>query len=215
MKIIYFICFSFMISISCNRVDKTKATEALIINKSKFEKSLIDHFPDELGFCQEYKIISDENVLKNNIGLLIYCYNVNERYMDSLNIYYANQSLVKYTNSDSCLLVVNRFENLETMNKGEKVYLDYETRKNQNKECFYNRLPIPKFLNYQNINLNKDTNLPDGFVYYVLEAKPQKISRKYDLIPNPQMPTTWENGFSKGIAINKNKREVIFWGIMW
>jgi hypothetical protein len=33
--------------------------------------------------------------------------------------------------------------------------------------------------------------------------------------PAYQMPKQWQNGYSKGIAISKEKRTVVYWTVIW
>ena len=49
----------------------------------------------------------------------------------------------------------------------------------------------------------------------MIEAKSGKYFKNFDILPNPQMPLDWQNGYSKGLAINKKRKTIIYWGIIW
>jgi hypothetical protein len=79
-----------------------------------------------------------------------------------------------------------------------------------------NYLPVPNFIEYKSGNkLKFNSFLPKGFSIFVLESQNIKKFAKYDLSFNPQMPSNWKNGYSKGIAINEKEGTVIYWGIIW
>ena len=58
-------------------------------------------------------------------------------------------------------------------------------------------------------------SLESIFDIYILEAKSGNYFKEFELLPNPQMPKEWENGYSKGIAINSKNKTLIFWGLIW
>ena len=53
------------------------------------------------------------------------------------------------------------------------------------------------------------------FEIYVLESKFGNHFKEFNLKPNSQMPVNWKNGYSKGFAVDKLNKIVIYWGIIW
>lgn len=201
--------------ISCKQKKASMNDDKLAEKIAKFDSKLIDHFPQKKD-NNRYDIIINENVRKNTLGVLLYEYDTNDLYVDSLRNVCLRKSIAKYNNSTDCLLVVNKFETKKTYSNSESIFIDFERRKNEvNKDCYKNMYPIPKFLDYRFGNESSITNLSDNFEFYVFEANNKDLFKKYDLIPNPQMPDNWSNGYSKGIAISKKDKCVIFWGIIW
>ncbi|WP_419869384.1 hypothetical protein [Chryseobacterium sp. CT-SW4] len=213
-RIILSILFLLLI-FSCGQKKNSIVENHLEMKIAKFDPKLIDHFPrNQVGNNQS--IVVSENVRKNNIGVLLYEYDMGERYIDSLINIYKKNSIAQYKNSDSCLLVINKFETPKTYSDSEDIFIDFEKRKNEvNLNCYEKKLPIPKFLDYRFINNASETCLNNNFEFYILEANNKDFFRKFDLVPNSQMPDNWSNGFSKGIAISKKDRCVIFWGVIW
>ena len=212
-KAIILLCFLLFV-ISCKK-NVSIGGNQLNEKMAKFDSKLIDHFPHK-NISNEYDEIVNENVRKNTIGILFYEYNVNSNYLDSLEIACKTKSIARYKNSDSCLLLINQFETAKTYSESEEVFIDFEKRKTEvNKDCYKNKLPIPKFLDYRFINNTSRTYLNDNFEFYILGANNKDFFKKFDLISNPQMPDNWSNGYSKGIAISKKDRCVIFWGVIW
>lgn len=181
--------------------------------KQKFNEKLTDHFPDVIHSSEHLGFSYQTNYKKNNIGLLLYEYGVDVSIIRSLEKSLKNIAISKSTSLDSCLLIVNRFETIETLNDLEiPKILDSEVI---DKNCYKDKYPIPNFVDYEEYNSRRALRLDDGFDLYVLEAKPNMIYGPKDLGPSPQMPEKWKNGYSKGIAINKQKRIIIYWGIVW
>lgn len=195
---------------SCNTNSHNK-----ILNEhlNKFDKNFTSHFPREIH-SNNYDVITHESVRKNDIGIYLYEYDAKLERIDSLLNYYNDNSVKMYTNSSDCLLIVNRFENIKTYEETDNIVLDYETRNKQNKSCYRDEYPIPNFIDYRFLNENSNTFLGKDFNIYVLESGKKQFI-KYDLIPNPQMPEIWSNGFSKGVSISKKQNIVIFWSILW
>lgn len=178
-----------------------------------FETKLTTHFPSDINSA-EYLIIDRTEEEKNNIGMLLYEYNLQSQAIDSIIRNTENLQIIgKYQATDTCLLVVNRFETKKTQERHELSVIDDSTK--IERECYTTGLPIPNFIDYPFGNGKIECKLDDSFVLYVLEADTGKYLSKYNLQPSPQMPNKWKNGHSKGIAISKAKSTVIYWGIVW
>lgn len=111
------------------------------------------------------------------------------------------------------MLIINRFETLKTYENRKDVIISDSTKINQ--DCYKNLYPIPNFIDYEFASGKKEINLGDNFDIYVLEAKAGNYFKEFQMMPNPQMPSNSLNGYSKGIAVNRGKRTLIYWGIIW
>jgi hypothetical protein len=220
--IVVFLC-QFLMG-SCNNLDsrnsgdKTSFDTSNIVTYRKFRRNfdvkLIDHFPSAIITDTCYKLTSKTDKQKNDVGLLLYNYVVNKRTIDSIEENLKRKSiLAKYVSSDSCLLVVNRFETRETSENGTTP--EIKDTAQINRDCYERRYPVPNFIECKYSTKGSATKLDSTFVIYVLEARSGKFFPKYDLKPSPQMPVKWKNGYSKGIAISEQRKTVIYWGILW
>jgi hypothetical protein len=187
----------------------------------KFNQDFVSHFPDKISSLSN-RVISTENVPRGFIGMLLYEYNINVDSLIKIEDRLKSISIKKYNSDADCLLVINRFDTLESSKFPEGIILPDSVQ--LNKSCYDTLLPIPKFYEYesevyhpkkqQNRNeVEGETMLPSGFNIYVLEAKPGKYFEKYDIIPNRQMPDGWKNGYSKGVAISVKYQTIIYWSV--
>jgi hypothetical protein len=179
--------------------------------KKQYDSNLINHFPANLISIENF-IISNTNTEKNDVGLFLFEYNLQDSEIKKLENRTIKSSLNIYSTKDLCLLKVNPFETIETKEKFVPTNINDSTL--INKPCYKNLLPIPNFIDFSIATKTKFWN-DENFDIYVLEAKSGNHFKKFELMPNPQMPKEWENGYSKGIAINKEKKTVIYWSIIW
>ncbi len=178
--------------------------------KKNFNIKLIDHFPRYIHDAQNTVYTCKTNRRKNNFGLLLYEYGVDLDTVKSIVKSLKNNVIAKYTSSDSCLLIVNRFESKETINDNRIPDIGIVDN-----VCYGDKFPIPNFVDYEAYNQLEALRLDKGFDLYVLKAEPASNPGHEGLKLDPQMPIKWKNGYSKGIAINTQKSIVIYWGIMW
>jgi hypothetical protein len=196
---------------SCNN----KVTYNVIENKrytETFEEHFINQFPRKIE-CINYNIISNTDRAKNDIGLFLYVYGVSQKTFLEERNKARKCAIAKYDLKDKCLLVVNRFETFDTYENRKDVEVTDSTKVNQ--DCYKNKYPIPNFIDYDNPKKNSDLKLDGNFDIYILDAKAGNYFKEFDLIPNPQMPIHWKNGYSKGIAISESKKIVIYWSVIW
>lgn len=180
--------------------------------KKEFDSKFISHFP-KLISDNDYTLTYSSVIEKNNVGLVLYYYNLSAGMIDTIKNRVTHQSYMGcYKSADSCLLVVNRFETIETSENGQIPVIKDSTI--VNRECYKKLYPIPNFIEYSEPDKNLNFK-EDGFVIYVLEAHSGKHFNKFKMSPSPQMPTQWKNGYSKGIAISVSKKAVIYWSIIW
>lgn len=180
-------------------------------SKKKYDSLLVNHFPLKLP-QHPNNVIDNNNISKNDVAFMLYEYNVSTSTIDSVLSKISGKFIDKYNAKDSCLLIVNRFETIESnANMGEVKISDSTLI---NKECYKSIYPIPNFIAY-NYPATGDLKLDESFDIFVLEAKKGNHFSAFELLPNPQMPIDWGNGYSKGIAISKKKRTLIYWAIIW
>lgn len=196
--------------VSCNgQVVNKEDNDAYIASKNEFDTIVTSHFPSKL-ITYPYTIINNQNKAKHNISFMLYEYKVNLLKIDS--ILHKYHFVARYTSQDSCVFLINRFETKDTYKNRKRVeILDTLLI---NKDCYKNKYPVPNFEVY---NATDENNLPldNNFNIYVIDAKSGRYFKNFDLLPNPQMPIEWQNGYSKGIAINKASKTLIYWGIIW
>ena len=210
MKIILLNLLVIFFLISCD----TKITYRAVKNTNyteNFENSFISQFPTEIE-CNNYTITSNSNVKKNDVGLLLYVYGVSEKTILKEKNKVQKLAIANYTTKDKCLLIVNQFETLDSYENRKVVEITDSTKVNL--DCYKKRYPLPNFIDYEN-RKNGALKLDSNFDIYVLEAKAGNYFNKFGLLPNFQMPKNWANGFSKGVAINENKKIIIYWSIIW
>lgn len=213
MKKIFLVLIGSFLILSCNGQSiHSKAKEKYIEHKSTFDVKLISHFPIKLTTFPNESIDS-KNISKNDVAFMLYEYNPDITKMDSVVNSVEKKAIAKYNTNDSCLLIVNRFETLDSLENMENVEITDSTKINQ--DCYKKLYPIPNFIDYDYPNKKNDLKLDGNFDIYVLEAKSGNHFKEFDLLPNPQMSKEWENGYSKGIAISKEKKTLIYWSIIW
>lgn len=176
--------------------------------KKELDSNLISHFPSFLGDNDVY--YNDVNLNINNISFQIYSSNISSIKIDSIESKVKQQSKKSYSENDSCLFIVNKFLN-------EDNYLsDYKiTKSDKSIQCNKEYLPVPNFWNFKIYQGNNKSKFSEDFHIYVLDAKPGIYWTKNALKPSESMPNGWENGYSKGVAISKEKRIIIYWLIIW
>jgi hypothetical protein len=213
MKKIFLILSASFLILGCNGQSRdSKLNAEYIKSKSEFNSLLTNHFPNKLTtFPRE--IVNSKNISKNDVAFILYDYNSDTTKIDSVVNYIEKKIIAKYNSKDLCLLIVNRFETLDSEENMVDVIITDSTKIKQ--DCIKGLYPIPNFIDYDYPNKNSDLKLNGNFDIYVLEAKTGNYFKEFDLKPNPQMPTKWINGYSKGIAISKEKRTIIYWAIIW
>lgn len=181
--------------------------------KNEFANAYVTHFPDSLT-KREYIFVSNKNTDKNNVCFLLYQYNPDKEALIHEKEKLDQSAIAVYQGTDTCLLRINQFETLETLRKRiEVVDIDTNLLIKQSK-C--KKLPIPTFINFKKTDYRDAALKSDkDFKIYVLEAKSGVYDEKLQEKPDIQMPVEWENGFSRGVAINMKDKAIIYWFVMW
>lgn len=193
---------------SSNKINQKSYLEDIGKINEYFPKKLTNHFPDSI--TGSYRLISDfpSSLKQNNrCGVILIDYNFKG------NI--ENDSIIqsyeyKISPNEKCLLIVNMFEN----EISGKIYLD-----NLRYYCDNFFPPIPDFHSILpdsiDIEFMESGRLSNKYALYVIDSQPgyrllsDQLSRGYGL------PEKWGNGYSKGVAINKNNNLAIFWLEVW
>lgn len=183
--------------------------------KAGFNAKFINQFPRELETDSAFAS-SNLDLSNNNIGLILYEYGVDNKKINAILAKLQKDKFIgKYSANDTCLLIVNPFQKSNDLKTFNEPSLPKYYAKELEKKCNVAKYPIPNFIDYKYSSKNLNIKLEDDFDIYVLEAKPGLYFTQYDLKPDIQMPKNWQNGYSKGIAVNKEKRTVIYWSIVW
>jgi len=180
---------------------------------SKFPPKLVDFFPSEIGKIYSTPMTTD---ITNECVYLIY-YDLdpqdtkkNIRNLDScLN----HKSLVSYNVMDSNIISI-RSKGLIYQDPTLEMFYD---KKNVNHRYYY---PIPffeedDFVKKQSDIFSKQSpiGLSKDFTVYVIDFKVGKFWK--GLAPSEHMPKGWENGYTKGVCINKKLSIIIYWLVIW
>jgi hypothetical protein len=182
------------------------------VYKKDFETSFVGQFPEKIKY-PNVNIISNTNIEKNDIGLLLFEYDVDEKDIESILKSTSKKALTSYESKDSCLLIINPLETKDSYTKFEKVKV-LDTLE-IDKECATKLYPIPNFISSNYPKGINGLNLDDSFKIYILDAKEGNHFKKFDVQPSPQMPPKWKNGYSKGIALSRKNKTIIYWSVIW
>lgn len=199
--------------LSCNSTSVDSLdNQKYIESKNSFNKAVVDHFPKALT-SYPIQTVDSKNISKNDVCFMLYEYEKDLKSIDSVVKSLEKKALAKYSSNDSCLLIVNRFETHKTYENREDVVICDSTKINQ--DCFKNLYPIPNFIEYEFAKEKNEIYLENNFNIYVLEAKKGNCFKEFKMMPNLQMPANWENGYSKGIAVSRERKTLIYWTVIW
>lgn len=186
-------------------------TKEYIQVKTSLDRKLVNHFPQKLD-SNYITFTNSASLLSPPIGLkLIKKYKDTSEWKKLFNI-----AIAKYSAKDTCLLVVNRFANKDNYSTNIKL-----SRKDSiiiNRDCYNMRYPIPNFWHNKFTTKSTAYRLPADFEMIVIDAKPGIYFNQEDFEEDrisQFMPDQWKHGYSRGIAISKVRRVIIYWVIIW
>lgn len=209
--IITFLIIS-IILLSCNNSISTHEKKNDNDEYSKiltfFRDSLVNHFPKNEPMKIGRTLQWDTACYHNTVSFELVLFNA-KKIIDSTLNFYSKKTLVQYNSSDSCLLVVNDYLTLRNCGDpfiaAESTYIE---------GCSNDKLPVPNFW-YSDLAKNETRcGLPKDYVFYVLDSKIGIFSKKINT-EQSSMPKHMQHGYSKGLAISKEKNTIIFWVIVW
>lgn len=176
-------------------------------SRVKFGAAFVKHFPDEID-TDSSLIICMVSPEINKINLYLYEFDVAANIIDSLVNKYKGERLDFYNWKDTCLLVVHPNETLDPFD--EELNIDG----NVDIGCLKDKQPLPNFIDYQSEKSKSGLWLDSTFSIFVIESKSGNHSgHKMELLMS--MPKKWGNGFSRGVALSKERATLVYWMIMW
>lgn len=176
-----------------------------------YDEKYISHFPSELEKLPLY-IKKDLTSAYDHPRLILNsCYT--KRTIDTLYSFFNKNAIASYNVTDTSLLIVNKFTNSDNWSRERKAYnaeiQDYLEVTDEKK------YPIPNFWNNPQRVDYTGCKLPEDFTLFVVDAKSGIYFPDSCLTDGRYMPESWKNGYSKGVAISRKKKEAIYWFIIW
>lgn len=205
-NIIIFIFIVSLVSCSITETKNNSYQKAYKKIKGSFESDMLSHFPEKVSGAYSFKSVFP-TVAKTNgrCGVLLIC-----KYDSIKNIISLIHKSIQFsTLGDSCNLIVNYDNNITSLN----------SHLNRSSNCINDSIPIPDIekliLQDSFVKEKLLTNVGVDFLVYVIEAKKGEFLTGESLTSGKGLPKEWKNGYSKGIAINKKDKVIIYWLEMW
>jgi hypothetical protein len=182
---------------------------------TKIPQFLRDHFPNQLPNDGISTLITNTDTTSHCIYYFLLQYGDDSASkLVTSNI--AQQVLATYHAADTNIISIKR----ETVTYRNPEKKRYYTDKIQNNKYYY---PVPyfetkKLLFYkgevEDIYSNETiSGLSRDFMIYVYDF--ETGSYWEGLKPLDYLPEGWENGYSKGVAVSKNRKVLIHWFVVW
>jgi len=197
-----YLCLISLILTSCTLFYRTP-----ISGLDNFNRELIDHFPkNDTNLILKYQETSHFNDDIKNYGQWykeLYLYRFDSLVnIDSIKL--NSKAIIKI--SDSCLITlpIRYYKNIDIGRISITPCADSN-----------NLIPIPNFRKLLERDIISGEVLPDDFTLYILDTKKGLYFESKDLIDPNLMPKYWSNGYSKGIAISRQRKMIIYWIDVW
>lgn len=184
-------------------------TNILKESRKEFKMDLSDHFPEEINDRKAYMLVREPTTfteIQYGARIQLLLTKASKEITDFDNSLFQFKQIIHP--NDSCLLIIQRFGLYE-----KEKYNDYSDSLFKSCNCF--SLPIPDFTNLNKYLHNSSYLLPEDFTIYVIDAKPGSFMDSICLSQGLGLPESWRNGFSKGIAVSKNRNAIIYWLDVW
>lgn len=177
---------------------------------SFFGKDLMKHFPVKIDFS---KTLFTESFSPKMGNLEVKLWNTSPlSNISSFENEIKSNCIAEYSASDSCLLIVNPFIDLDS----PVGYSPTISEEQMNfRMCAKDKYPVPNFWHNDYTTSHNKCRLPDDFVIYVLDAQSGKFMKEDLLTQGKYLPSSWRNGFSRGVAISEFQEVAIYWVIVW
>jgi len=178
-----------------------------------FEQKMLNHFPDSVP--KDYYNVSISRDLKISHPYIWLKYFESTEKVEKLTNELEKKAVAIYNSEDSCLLVIDKHLD----GKNDK-WFDKKARNPQNTDykvvpCSEGKLPVPNFYEEPWRESSGTMTGLKGYFMYVLEAKSGYFMDSIKLPNGLYTPEGWTHGYSKGVAINKNKGAIIYWADFW
>jgi hypothetical protein len=177
-------------------------------------EDLHKHLPTEINtdIFSIYFNLKPENGKYVAEPTLVYISYISDQF-DSIKTHLEEMKIEPFKFNDDCNMVILKFQR----NAVSSVY--------QGKEWLYNKWvkdlnecdslngPIPNFSDIGDEKLKY--GISKNFNLFVIEAKSGIYFNEKYYEGEHILPSDWEHGYSKGVALNSNSKEVIHWLIIW
>lgn len=180
---------------SCHQSQDKKILTDYAESISSFSPDLVDHFPRNLSNkkISGIYVTSPSGAYAENMAYLFLDFYSDSVELEGLLKKVMENNIKGYYPNDTSLIVI-----------GDTI--DYSNQ--------LSRVPVPSFLCIEkDFGLNS-IRLSNDFLLFVLDAQSGEFV-KVDYESRDKLPPQWKKGYSKGIAINKKKRNVIYWLVVW
>lgn len=186
-----------MFSCKENEYD-SKNTAILDSHLNNFPSESTKHFPKKVG--RNAIIIYNEDLKNNSINLYLTKLNISD---DEINTVIKKLNIIKvYKGNNSNLLIINKNEKKEGY-FSEFPDIDSSLEKGE--------IPLPNFVDF-----DKNIFANSNYEYYIIHFDNKKrMFKKQVLNENVSMPNKWQNGISYGFAVDKVKKNIIYWVAIW
>lgn len=173
-----------------------------------FGEQLTNHFP-KYSFIKNYSNTQaiDSNAYHNTVDFYLKIPKIDSK-IDSILNDLSGKNIKKYDSIDSCLFVVNDY--ITKQNCGDPFVAEESS---YNKNCS-DKYPVPNFWGEELATNETKSKLPKDFTFYILDSKVGMYSKKIKE-DQSSMPDNMKHGYSKGLAISKEKNTVIYWVVLW
>lgn len=203
----------FILSICSCKSDSTQRLDITYDNYlSSFDTICINHFPKS-PVVTNYDITMHTDTSKNDVWLVLSYFNLPDSiYLELANNLLAQKSIAHYNANDSCLLFINPFETLNSINLYTPAAIDTNLIE---KICYQGKYPIPNLFNINQDFYFSERNANNWYNIYIIDVNSNFRSGKYFMQPNSQMPIEWKNGYSKGYALCEQSNSIVYWAAIW
>lgn len=125
-----------------------------------------------------------------------------------------DRSMANYKFSDSCNIVVNKFQRddgFASADGRDWLYNGWVTSLDSCSSHF----PIPNFAGLEQPDFIKDVGLSDDYEILVKHVSDSMTFSKRYYGPQVIMPDEWSRGHSYGVCINDQTKKLIWWLVIW
>ncbi len=206
------VCFIYSCNYLNNRyhqINQRYKAEVLDVYDHKY----IEHFPSKIEYLPIGYRTRDTDIDMEQAAFLSVTYPT-----EVLNTIYnklKNNSVAHYNANQNNLLIVNRFTNETNWDERKNLVLQDTLKFYTEVVDYTGKFPVPNFWDDSENFGNTECNLAKDFELLILEAKAGKFLPDSCLVSGEYMPNNWKHGITRGVAISKERRKVIYWYVNW
>jgi hypothetical protein len=182
-----------------------------------FSKELVNHFPNDV----EHKISQTSNFKVSDLNYrppsnyffqIVSDFDTSDTTIDSL----VKISKAKISASDTTNILIFTYTGLRKydnsiMIMGKTGKRSTSVAKGNIKKR--NKVPIPHFSSYP--GKNTYSCLDSSYTIYVLDYEKGVFTDTSYLEENIYIPNEWKHGYTKGIALSKEEKSIVYWITVW